>query len=151
MARKPALLCIGLMTCGGLTLLGQEEDDENVVTLETFEIYGDSAAASVAKQRNSDIIGSYLSSDALSELLDDDLGEALSRLAGINVIGGQGNSEAIVTIRGAAGQYNTIRINGAAPSNARVGDLGGSNRQNFISREFDLNQIPAEMVSGVEV
>ena len=148
---KLALLIIVSITCGSFILAGQDEDDEDIVTLEKFEIYGSTAAASVAKKRNSDIIGSFLSSDALSELPDDDLGEALSRLAGINVIGGQGNSEAIVTIRGAAGQYNTIRINGAAPSNARVGDLGGSNRQNFISREFDLNQIPAEMVSAVEV
>ena len=148
---KLALLIIGSITFGSFTLAGQVEDDEDIVTLEKFEIYGSTAAASVAKKRNSDIIGSFLSSDALSELPDDDLGEALSRLAGINVIGGQGNSEAIVTIRGAAGQYNTIRINGAAPSNARVGDLGGSNRQNFVSREFDLNQIPAEMVSAVEV
>ncbi len=117
-----------------------EEPSDEVITLQAYEIYGAAQAASVERQKQSNIIGSYLSSDALSELPDDDLGEALSRLAGVNVIGGQGNAEGSVTIRGADGQYNSIRINGAAPANARLG-----------SRNFDVTQIPSEMVSGVEV
>ncbi len=129
----------------------QDREDDEIVTLETYQVYGAAQEASVAKQRNSDIIGNYLSSDALSELPDDDLGEALSRLAGINVIGGEGNTEAAVTIRGAAGQYNTIRINGAAPGNARLGQRVDGNNDAANSRVFDLNQIPAEMVSSVEV
>ena len=118
----------------------QAQEDDEIVTLQAYEIYGAAQAASVERQKQSDIIGSYLSSDALSELPDDDLGEALSRLAGVNVIGGQGNAEGSVTIRGADGQYNSIRINGAAPANARLG-----------SRNFDVTQIPSEMVSGVEI
>ncbi len=117
-----------------------QEADEEIVTLQAYEIYGAAQAASVERQKQSDIIGSYLSSDALSELPDDDLGEALSRLAGVNVVGGQGNAEGSVTIRGADGQYNTIRINGASQANARLG-----------SRNFDVTQIPSEMVSGVEI
>ena len=72
-------------------------------------------------------------------------------MAGVNVIGGQGNSEAAVTIRGAVGQYNTIRINGAAPSNARIGSRVDTNNEAANSRVFDLNQIPSEMVAGVEI
>lgn len=117
-----------------------QEDDEQIVTLQAYEIYGAAQAASVERQKQSDIIGSYLSSDALSELPDDDLGEALSRLAGVNVVGGQGNAEGSVTIRGADGQYNSIRINGASQANARLG-----------SRNFDVTQIPSEMVAGVEI
>lgn len=118
----------------------QAQEDEEIVTLQAYEIFGAAQAASVERQKQSDIIGSYLSSDALSELPDDDLGEALSRLAGVNVIGGIGTDEASVTIRGAEGQYNTVRINGAAQANARL-----------ASRNFDVSQIPSEMVAGVEI
>lgn len=116
------------------------KDGDDVVTMEAFEIYGAAQAASVERQKQSNIIGSYLGSDALGDLPDDDLGEALSRLAGVNVIGGQGNAEGSVTIRGAEGQYNTIRINGASPANARLG-----------SRNYDVTKIPSEMVSGVQI
>ena len=118
----------------------QNNNDDEVITMEAFEIYGAAQAASVEKQKQSNIIGSYLGSDALGALPDDDLGEALSRLAGVNVIGGQGNSEGSVTIRGAEGQYNSIRINGASQANARLG-----------SRNYDVTKIPSEMVSGVEI
>lgn len=121
------------------TLLAQPVTDE-VTELEAFQVYSAAQAASVAKQRESNTIGSYLSSDSLSDLPDNDLGEALSRLAGVNVIGGRGDSESSVTIRGADSQYNSIRINGAAQANARLS-----------SRSFDLNKIPSEMVSVVEV
>ena len=121
-------------------LSAQESAEEDTITMEAFQIYGAAQAASVERQKQSNIIGSYLGSDALGDLPDDDLGEALSRLAGINVIGGQGNDEGSVTIRGADGQYNSIRINGASQANARLG-----------SRNFDVTKIPSEMVSGVQV
>lgn len=123
--------------------------NEYTVTLDTYNIYD--VAASAAKERDFDIIGAFLSSDALSELTDNDLGGALSRLSGINLVGVQGDSEVIVTIRCVIGQFNTTRINGAATSSIRVRDLRGSNSQNFTFREFELNQIHWEMVSGVEV
>ena len=118
----------------------QSNAEEETVKMEAFQIYGAAQAASVERQKQSNIIGSYLGSDALGDLPDDDLGEALSRLAGVNVIGGQGNAEGSVTIRGADGQYNSIRINGASQANARLG-----------SRNYDVTQIPAEMVAGVQI
>ena len=133
----------------GDIIRGQEEGP--TYELEGLKVYGSAASDAVARQRESDIIGSYLSSDALADLPDDNLGEAISRMAGVNVIGGQGNSEAAVTIRGAVGQYNTIRINGAAPSNARIGSRVDTNNEAANSRVFDLNQIPSEMVAGVEI
>lgn len=135
----------------GGTQTADAQDDGPTYELEKLSVYGSAASDAVARQRESDIIGSYLSADALADLPDDNLGEAISRMAGVNVIGGQGNAEAAVTIRGAVGQYNTIRVNGAAPSNARIGGRVDSNNEAASSRVFDLNQIPSEMVSGVEI
>ncbi|MEY3000562.1 MAG: hypothetical protein RL648_776 [Verrucomicrobiota bacterium] len=121
---------------------GQEpaSGGEAVFELEAYNVYAAATESAIVKKRESDTVGSYLGADSLADLPDDDLGEALSRLAGVNVVGGGGTSEANVTIRGAEGQYNTIRINGALQANARLG-----------SRNYDLNQIPTEMVASVEV
>jgi TonB-dependent receptor len=131
---------ISFLTMAVPSALMSQQEEEQVIELEAVEVYSAAQTASVAKRRDGDTIGSYIDSDALSDMPDDDLGEALSRLAGVNVIGGRGGSESSVTIRGAEGQYNSIRINGAAQANARIS-----------SRSFDLNKIPAEMVSSIEV
>jgi TonB-dependent receptor len=125
---------------GGLNAQDRQQEDAQVFDLPEYSVYARAAESAVEAQRESDIIGSYLGSDALSDLPDDDLGEALTRLAGVNVVGGGGTDAAYVTVRGAEGQYNTIRINGASPANAKIGDRG-----------FDLRQIPTEMVRSVEV
>jgi outer membrane receptor for ferrienterochelin and colicin len=101
---------------------GQEpaSGGEAVFELEAYNVYAAATESAIVKKRESDTVGSYLGADSLADLPDDDLGEALSRLAGVNVVGGGGTSEANVTIRGAEGQYNTIRINGALQANARL-------------------------------
>ncbi|MEM9157927.1 MAG: TonB-dependent receptor plug domain-containing protein, partial [Verrucomicrobiota bacterium] len=119
---------------------GVAQSDDDVYELDAFEVFSSTQKSSLKKKQDSNIIGSFLSGDALSELPDDDLGEALSRLAGVNVVGGQGNAEGEVTIRGAEGRYNSIRINGASQANARLD-----------TRNFDVTQIPSEMVAGVEI
>lgn len=117
-----------------------QEPGGEVIELEELNVYASSLESAVIRKRESNTVGSFLDAGALADLPDDDLGEALSRLAGVNVIGGEGDAEASVTIRGADGQYNTVRINGALQANARLG-----------SRNYDLNQIPTEMVASVEV
>lgn len=134
-ARKvfKGLLSIALL--GGVQTATAQDDDVPTYELDKLEVFSSTQESSVKKQRDSDIIGTYLSGDALGNLPDTNLGEALSRLAGINVVDGGS-----VTVRGAEGQYNSIRINGAAQANAQLG-----------SRNFDVTQIPSEMVAGVEV
>lgn len=134
LARKvfKGLLSIALL--GGANSV-YAQDDGPTYELEKLEVFSSTQESSLKKKQNADIIGTYLSGDALGNLPDTDLGEALSRLAGINVVDGGS-----VTVRGAEGQYNSIRINGAAQANAQLG-----------SRNFDVTQIPSEMVAGVEV
>jgi TonB-dependent receptor len=127
------LLSIALL--GGVQTATAQDDDGPTYELDKLDVFSSTQESSVKKQRDSDIIGTYLSGDALGNLPDTNLGEALSRLAGINVVDGGS-----VTVRGAEGQYNSIRINGAAQANAQLG-----------SRNFDVTQIPSEMVAGVEV
>ena len=134
LARKVFNGLLAMALLGGANSI-YAQDDEPTYVLEKLEVFSSTQESSVKKQRDSDIIGTYLSGDALGNLPDTNLGEALSRLAGINVVDGGS-----VTVRGAEGQYNSIRINGAAQANAQLG-----------SRNFDVTQIPSEMVAGVEV
>lgn len=134
LARKVFNGLLSMALLGGANSI-YAQNDEPTYVLEKLEVFSSTQESSVKKQRDSDIIGTYLSGDALGNLPDTNLGEALSRLAGINVVDGGS-----VTVRGAEGQYNSIRINGAAQANAQLG-----------SRNFDVTQIPSEMVAGVEV
>lgn len=134
LARKVFKGLLSMALLGGANSI-YAQDDGPTYELDKLEVFSSTQESSTKKKRDADIIGTYLSGDALGNLPDTNLGEALSRLAGINVVDGGS-----VTVRGAEGQYNSVRINGAAQANAQLG-----------SRNFDVTQIPTEMVAGVEV
>ncbi len=134
LARKVFNGLLSMALLGGANSI-YAQDDGPTYELEKLEVFSSTQESSTKKKRDADLIGTYLSGDALGNLPDTNLGEALSRLAGINVVDGGS-----VTVRGAEGQYNSVRINGAAQANAQLG-----------SRNFDVTQIPTEMVAGVEV
>lgn len=126
---------------GGLPAFGQEAEEEAVFDLEEFEVYGASQMAASEMKKASDYIGSFLGTDAIGDLPDDTLGDALTRLAGVNVVGG---SE--VSIRGVEGKLNSVRIDGVDFATAETSWDPGA-----INRNFDVSSVPAEVVKSVEV
>ena len=120
-----------------------DESDEDVIEMEVFQVYTSSQNLALAAKRQNDRVGSFLSADALGVLPDDDLGDALSRLAGVNVVGSQ------VVIRGAEGKLNNIQVDGLSPSN--VSQDTGLSFGEADTRAFEVDQIPTELVESVEV
>src|SRR5262249_26339814 len=85
---------------------------EGVVTLEAVTVFGETQATSIDRKKNADTISSFLSADGLGVLPDDTLGDALTRLAGVNFIPGGEASASSVSIRGMEGKLNSVQING---------------------------------------
>jgi TonB-dependent receptor len=125
----------------GLAIGQENEEEQPVFDLEEFEVYGTAQIAASEMKKGSDVIGSFLGTDAIGDLPDDTLGDALTRLAGVNVVGG---SE--VSIRGVEGKLNSVRIDGVDFATAETSwDPGAT------SRNFDVSAVPAEVVKSVEV
>jgi TonB-dependent receptor len=120
---------------------GQENQESEVFELEEFQVYGASQITASELKKDSDVIGSFLGTDAIGDLPDDTLGDALTRLAGVNVVGGSS-----VSIRGVEGKLNSVRIDGVdfAQAETSWGPEG-------VSRNFDVSTVPAEIVKSVEV
>ena len=138
---------IALFSFPAVALRAQETDtddepEEEIFELEALNVYSGAQESALLKKQEADRIGSYLDSDAIGNLPDDTLGEALTRLPGVNVVDGQ------VSIRGVEGRLNNVFVNGSGLSQPNLGlstGLGGD------TRNFDVSSIPAEAVEGVEV
>lgn len=115
---------------------------EGAVVLDPFvvEAVAEGQAKAINQQRNSDTILSIISADAAGALPDQTIGQALNRLAGVNVV-----DDTDVSIRGADSALNTITLDGIGLTTPRAGTGGDE------TRAFDLSSIPTEMIETIEV
>ena len=98
----------------------------------------------VNQQRTSTRISNIISSDAIGNLPDRTVGEALARLPGVNVVDDQ-----FANVRGTAAEHNAVTLDGDRLST--TGSTIDSTSVNQDTRAVDLSLIPAEMVGGIEV
>jgi TonB-dependent receptor len=101
----------------------------------------------INEQRASNTISNIIASDAIGNLPDNTLGEALSRVPGVNVVQSEGEAS-YVTIRGAAPQLNSIRVDGQtlpAITDPLAQDSSSDNRS------INVSLIPSEIIGSVEV
>lgn len=115
--------------------------------MEKFEVFAQTQESALQRRKEAETVSSFLSSDLIGALPDDTLGDALTRLAGANVVGAGEARAAQISIRGMEGKLNLVQINGVgmAQANALIsGNLDDT-------RNFDPSGIPAEMVQSVEV
>lgn len=147
--RAAILLAVAGILSGPAVAKGQVgADTGDVATDEIFEldelrVFSNSQDIALDLKKTSDRVGSFLSADALGIMPDDNLGDALTRLAGVNVVDNQ------VVIRGAEGKLNRIQVDGLAPSNVSSEttlDFGEAD-----TRNFEVDQIPTDMIESVEV
>ncbi len=104
------------------------------------EAVAEGQARAINRQRNADTIMSIISADAAGALPDQTIGQALNRLAGINVV-----DDTDVSIRGSDSALNTINLDGVGLTSPRAGTGGDE------TRAFDLSSIPTEMIESIEV
>lgn len=115
----------------------------NVVQLEKFVVegYREGRSRALQQKRNQSNISDIISSDAIGNLPDRNVAEAVSRLPGVNLSLDQGEGR-YVSIRGAEPNLNQVLMDGAvmaAPGGSRLG------------RAVPLDTLSAGQISTIEV
>ena len=123
--------------------------DPEVVTLEAFKVESirEGQSRAINQQRASNTISSIISSDAIGNLPDKTVGDALARLPGVSVV--LDGRSAFASIRGAEAKFNSITLDGShisTPANDGIFTTAGSE-----TRAVDLSTIPSDMIAGIEV
>ncbi len=93
----------------------------------------------INQQRTAAGIVNVVSEEQFGALVDGNIGQALQRLPGISVNEAQDGSVGDINIRGIAGEFNSVQVDGN-----RVPSSGGS-------RSFDPRQLSADGVTNIEV
>lgn len=93
----------------------------------------------INQQKTAAGIINVVSEEQFGALVDGNIGQALQRLPGISVNEAQDGSVGDINIRGIAGEYNSVQVDGN-----RVPSSGGS-------RSFDPRQLSADGVTNIEV
>jgi TonB-dependent receptor len=113
----------------------------------TVESVREGQSRAINQQRTSNTILNVISSDAIGNLPDQTVGDALARLAGVSIVL-EGRS-AFASIRGAEAKLNSVTLDGShlsSPANDGVFTTSG-----VETRAVDLSTIPSEMISSIEV
>lgn len=108
------------------------------------ESIAEGQSRAINQQRTSTRLSNIISSDAIGNLPDRTVGEALARLPGVNVVDDQ-----FASVRGTSAEFNAVTLDGDRLST--TGSNIDSTSVNTDTRAVDLSLIPAEMVGGIEV
>jgi TonB-dependent receptor len=97
------------------------------------------ASRAINQQRTAAGIVNIVSEEQFGAMIDGNIGQALQRLPGLSVDQSQDGSQGSINIRGIAGEFNSVQIDGN-----RVPSSGGDNA-------FNPRQLAADSVTLVEV
>jgi len=146
--RTSIAAAVSAAVCGVMAgqVIAQDELDEVVVT----GIRGSMTNAMDIKRDSSGIVDA-ISAEDMGKFPDTNLAESLQRITGVSIdrVEGEGSQ---VTVRGFAGQFNLITLNGRQMPAANVQNVG-TNSFNAAgdSRSFDFSVLASEGVSGLQV
>lgn len=97
------------------------------------------ASRAINQQRTAAGIVNIVSEEQFGAMVDGNIGQALQRLPGLSVDQSQDGSQGSINIRGIAGEFNSVQIDGN-----RVPSSGGDNA-------FNPRQLSADSITFVEV
>jgi len=129
------------------TTIDLGEGDVIVLEAVTVESVREGQSRAINQQRTSNTVMNVISSDAIGNLPDNTVGDALARLAGVSVV--LDGRSAFASIRGAEAKLNSVTLDGAhlsSPANDGVFTTGGTE-----TRAVDLSTIPSDMIGSIEV
>jgi TonB-dependent receptor len=123
--------------------------ESEVIMLDAFTVESirEGQSRAINQQRTSNTISSIVSSDAIGNLPDHTVGDAIARLPGVTVV--LDGRSAYASIRGAAAKFNSVTLDGShlsSPANDGIFTTSGSE-----TRAVDLSTIPSDMIAGIEV
>lgn len=116
--------------------------EDGVIELEEFRVEasgGDEIAAALSQQRAANNITNVIAADAIGNFPDVNAAEALQRLPGVSIEGQRGEGRFLI-VRGAAPNYNSVAMDGAAILSSEAD-----------GRTVSLDIFPAEQLSRIEV
>lgn len=137
-ARTQVAMAIAMALSASSAIAQQAEKDE---PLEVVTVVGQRAMLSnaLARQQAADTIKSVITSDAIGNLPDQNVAEAVRRLAGVNVLNDQGEGR-FISVRGLDPSLNAASVNGTRlPS------------PESDTRSVALDVIASELVESIEV
>ncbi|MEY2881335.1 MAG: hypothetical protein RLZZ15_3715 [Verrucomicrobiota bacterium] len=103
----------------------------------------------INQQRTSNTISNIISADAIGNLPDSTVAEALGRLPGVSVIF-DGGVAAYASIRGSEAKLNSVTLDGQRITATPSGNgLDASNSGD--TRAVDLSLVPSELVGSIEL
>src|SRR4051812_7319974 len=137
------------VSAGASVVARIELSESDVIVLEavTVESVREGQSRAINQQRTSNTITNVISSDAIGNLPDRTIGDALARIAGVTVV--TDGRSAFASIRGAEAKLNSVTLDGAhisSPANDGIFTTSGSE-----TRAVDLSTIPSDVVAGIEV
>lgn len=115
-----------------------------VMSAFTVESFREGQSRAINQQRTASTISNIISSDAIGNLPDRTVGEALARLPGVNVVDDQW-----ANVRGSSAEHNAVTLDGDRLTASA--DTVEETSVQYDTRAVDLSLIPAEMVGGIEV
>ena len=129
---KPLALAVA-MACLSSTAHSQEVEETIIVGQRGL------ITSAIAKQRAADTVSSVITNDAIGNLADQNVAEAVRRLPGVNVLNDQGEGR-FISVRGLDPELNSATVNGVhLPS------------PESDTRAVALDVIPSELVESIEV
>lgn len=129
------------MVSAVVLLPGMAFSNDEIQDMENVVVVGQRAMMQNAldRQRNDDHIKSVVTRDAIGQFPDQNIAEAVRRLAGVNVLNDQGEGR-FVAVRGLDPSLNGVSVNGSrVPS------------PESDTRAVALDVIPSELVESVEI
>ena len=140
-----AVATTGLASFSGTSVFADTDHTANATNkaplLEQTLVIGQGASMdnAIQKQRQADAIKSVISADAVAQLPDDNVAEAMQRLPGVTIERDQGEGR-FVSVRGLGPDLNSVSINGAVIPSPNAG-----------SRAVALDVVPSELVQTLSV
>jgi TonB-dependent receptor len=138
-----------VVRAGAPTATKVDLSETDVIVLEavTVESVREGQSRAINQQRTSNTIMSVISSDAIGNLPDNTVGEALARLAGVSVV--TDGRSSFASIRGAEAKLNSVTLDGShisSPANDGIFTTAGQE-----TRAVDLSTIPSDIIGSIEV
>jgi len=132
----------------------QEAGNTNLEEIVVTGVRGSLQRAMDIKRESSGVVDA-ISAEDMGKFPDTNLAESLQRITGVSInrVNGEGEE---VTVRGFAGDFNMVTLNGRQVPSANVNSVQGDFTNNEIpsvgaSRSFDFSTLAAEGVQGLQV
>jgi TonB-dependent receptor len=138
-----------MVSANASTVANIDLSESDVIMLDavTVESVREGQSRAINQQRTSNTVMNVISSDAIGNLPDNTVADALARLPGVSVV--IDGRSAFASIRGAEAKFNSVTLDGSHVSFPATD--GVFTTSGMETRAIDLSTIPSDMIGSIEV